>query len=194
MAKTPVTLSPSEVASAALIGVMRNLAAKRAGRTPAYGADRGQSAPLWCDILGAMGEAAVAKSLDRYFLGTGSFRGADVGPWQVRTTAMPSAPLILHPSDRDERGQTPFVGVQYLGPVDCGESFVVSGWALPAEVATDEFWCDPTGKGRPAFFVPAAVLRPIETLPAFRPAPPDDAWEDPNDYAGMGWVGKDGRP
>ena len=21
-----------------------------------------------------------------------------------------------------------------------------------------------------------------------------DEWEDPNDYVGMGWVGKDGRP
>ena len=24
--------------------------------------------------------------------------------------------------------------------------------------------------------------------------PIPDEWEDPSDYAGMGWVGKDGRP
>ena len=24
--------------------------------------------------------------------------------------------------------------------------------------------------------------------------PTPDEWEDPSDYAGMGWVGKDGRP
>ena len=24
--------------------------------------------------------------------------------------------------------------------------------------------------------------------------PVPDGWEDPSDYAGMGWVGKDGRP
>ena len=34
-----------------------------------------------------------------------------------------------------------------------------------------------------------AVLR---SIPNFEPVP--DEWEDPSDYAGMGWVGKDGRP
>jgi hypothetical protein len=29
-------------------------------------------------------------------------------------------------------------------------------------------------------------------MQTLNPAP--DEWEDPSDYAGMGWVGKDGRP
>ena len=33
-----------------------------------------------------------------------------------------------------------------------------------------------------------AVLR---SIPNPEPVP---EWEDPSDYAGMGWVGKDGRP
>jgi hypothetical protein len=194
MPKTLVTLSASEIVSASLVGVMRYLAAKRAARAPAYGAERGPSVPIANDILGAWGEAAAAKCCDRYYLGTGSFRGDDVGPWQVRTTALAAGALILHPADVAGRGRVPYVGVQYLGPADGGESFAVNGWALPVEVGTPEFWCDPTGKNRPAWFVPPAVLRPIETLPGYRAADPGEDWDDPNDYAGMGWVGKDGRP
>jgi pyruvate dehydrogenase complex dehydrogenase (E1) component len=32
----------------------------------------------------------------------------------------------------------------------------------------------------------------LSSLPKPEPAP--DEWEDPSDYVGMGWVGRDGRP
>ena len=32
----------------------------------------------------------------------------------------------------------------------------------------------------------------LKSIPNPEPAPDD--WEDPSDYVGMGWVGKDGRP
>jgi pyruvate dehydrogenase complex dehydrogenase (E1) component len=32
----------------------------------------------------------------------------------------------------------------------------------------------------------------LSSLPEPEPVP--DEWEDPSDYVGMGWVGRDGRP
>ena len=159
-----VTLSPDEVLQASVTGVMRYTQNMRLGRSDAYGADRSREHGMWISILGAMGEAATAKALNRWHFGLGVFRGADVAGVQVRTTRMSPASLILHKRDKEENASVPYISVIYCGKDNGVENFELQGWGTPEELVSDEFWSDPTGQNRPAFFIPASKLKDISSL------------------------------
>lgn len=165
MSMIEVSLSPDEVLQAAMTGVMRYTQNMRLDRKDAYGADRSRDHGMWLSIFGAMGEAAVAKAVNRYHFGLGVFRGDDVAGYQVRATKMASSCLILHDKDKQYNGRTPYVSVRYEGKDGGVEKFVVQGWGYPEELARQEFWSDPTGMNRPAYFVPPESLNDMESLP-----------------------------
>ena len=148
-----VTLTSSELLLAAQAGCMRQVENLFRGREDAYGASNGQGWEM--HIQGAAGEFAVSKALNLHWPGKGRLRGSDVGPLQVRTAARHSHCLILHEEDDDE---VAFVLVTGLAP-----SFIIQGWIRGWYGKRRQHWRDPAG-GRPAFFVPQAVLNPPEEL------------------------------
>jgi len=150
-----VELNSSEYLQAMHVGIMRACQDRKDGRRHAYGA-RPEDAETY-DIRGAVGEAVVAKHLGVFWLGVGVFGGDDVGPHQVRATAWREGTLRLHPKDRDDAA--------YISVYVCEGAGVIHGWMYGHEGKQDRYWSDPTGKNRPAFFVPASDLHPIEELP-----------------------------
>lgn len=166
MPAVEVTLSPDELLQATTTGVMRYTQNMRLGRRDAYGAEKNAEHGMWTSIVGAWGEAAVAKHTNTYHWGLGVFRGPDVGRYQVRATRMARGFLILHDRDKEQHGQTPYVSLKLLGTDSDGcERIAIQGWCYPDEMCHLKFWDDPTGKNRPAYFVPPEELRDMETLP-----------------------------
>lgn len=147
-----VRLTSGEMMQAALVGVMRHVGNLKRGRQDAHGyAGDGWAA----HIEGACGELALAKALGLYWSGALEFRADDVGRLQVRTRSRHDYDLIVHPEDPDDR---PFVLVTGKAP-----DFRVGGWIMGRDAKRQAWWADPAG-GRPAFFVRAEHLRPIEEL------------------------------
>lgn len=147
-------LTAHEIFHAALVGVTRQIDNLRNHRLDRYGASTEEGWRL--HIEGACGELAVARYFDRYWSGNlGNLQAPDVGAFQVRTRPRPDGNLILHPSDADDEE---FVLVTGTAP-----RFELRGWIRGAEGKRQEFWKDPAG-GRPAFFVPASALHPMEAL------------------------------
>jgi hypothetical protein len=154
-----VTLTWSEVMQAAMVGVMRQTTNLRDGRKDAHGL--GSELDGWgLHVEGCCGEMAAAKALGVFWSGShGTLRVPDIGEqFQVRTRTLrtqQSNSLILHPSDLDDA-----IFILVLGRVPAYE---VAGWIQGAAGKRPEHWKDPAG-GRPAFFVPPSVLRPIQEL------------------------------
>ena len=151
-----VTLTWSELRSAAMVGVTRRVQDMAKGLKDAHGASDGDR---WDrDIEGAAGEMAFAKWANMFWSGAlGDLKADDVGDVQIRTSAYASGRLILHPADPDDRI---FVLVTGIGP-----RYTLRGWLHANEGKAPHFWQDPTGKNRHAFFVPGASLRPMSQFP-----------------------------
>lgn len=159
-----VVVRPDELLQACSSGSMRYCQDIRIGRRDRYGAGVAEHG-LWLDIVGAIGETAVAKRLNRFHWGLGVFRGDDVGGHQVRCTRTRDGYLILHPEDLEKRPDVPFICVRMAGSTTAGERLQIQGWAYPRDVARQEFWGDVFLNGRPAFFVPPSALQSIDSLP-----------------------------
>lgn len=143
-----VTLTGQEIMQGAFVGIMRQTQNLRDSRIQAHNVGKGLDWQM--HVEGALGEFALAKLLGTFWSGAHSFRGVDVGKWQVRTTPHDNGSLILHDSDADEDRFVLMTGGN-------GE-YVVRGWILAAAGKRKHWWRDPTGKGRPAFFVPQSAL------------------------------------
>ena len=149
-----VKLEYHEALIAAEVGMRRQLAAL--GRPDAHGFD-GENG--WTvHIEGAGGEMAFAKSADLYWNGSvNTYKvGGDVGLIQVRTRSKHDYDLIVRHDDRDED-----IFVLVTGKMP---NYQIRGWIQGGEAKQDE-WVKTHG-GRPAaWFVPAAKLKGIETMP-----------------------------
>jgi len=149
-----IVLTPSEMVSAGAVGLQRHVANIAAGRTDRHGATPGDFAP---HILGALGEMATAKALGMFWSPSSTFATRNAGDLpggvEVRTTGHPSGRLLLHPSDPDDR--------RYVLVVAAPPVFEVVGWLVGATGKQERWWSDPSGKGRPAFFVDRKALQPI---------------------------------
>lgn len=108
-------------------------------------------------IEGACAEVAVAKHLN-FFWCRGKRGAGDVGAYQVRYTTMNPPMLRLHSKDADD---AVFILV-YGGPFE----YTLAGWCPGWAGKARRYWSDPTGKNRPAFFVPVRDLSPMSDLPA----------------------------
>lgn len=144
-----LVLAWSEAQVVAHIGAQRKLRALARGRRHRYGYN---GADNWTANIEAAGaEATVAKYLDRYWSDSAEpDASGDVGTDEVRWTPTPDRRLIVHPTDRDDAriwlvtGELP--------------RFTIHGWISGADAKNPAYWDDPTGRGRPAFFVPRDVL------------------------------------
>lgn len=150
-----VTLTQEEIDRADAIGRARHNENLAVGRQDAYGAKK--KGGLQLHFRGARGEYAVAKMLGISWTGNLSdLQAADVGPFQVRTTKHSAGRLILHPKDDDE-------DVFFL-VIDRSPEFKVMGWIEAASGKQEQFWSDPTGNDRHAYFVPQGALNPLAAL------------------------------
>ena len=147
-----VSLTLSETILIAIAGIMRQVQNLKDSRQDYYGAENSDGFGL--HITGCLGEAVVAKHLNLYWMGTGTFRGKDVGEkFEVRTSSLKKASLILHPNDADES--------KFILVVGGGIRYQIKGWIYGKEGKDQQWWRD---IDRPAFFVPQSALHPINTL------------------------------
>lgn len=155
-----IGLTSGELQIAAAVGVLRQLENLGKQRPDAYGAPIDEGWQI--HIEGAAGEQAFAKWSNRYWSGNlGNLRAADVGSKvQVRTTRHATGRLILHPDDEKDPPDDVFVLLTGAAPTFC-----IRGWIYGRDGKTDAYWTDPTGKNRPAFFVPQSALRPMDDRP-----------------------------
>lgn len=139
-----------------MTGVERRLSSVFNRNTPRYGATRED--PWGLDIVGALGELAVAKVFDAYPHpdgGVGPSYGGDITRrFEVRATTRLDGSLIVHDRDPDDRQ---FILVRGQVP-----TLEVAGWIFGSQAKQLEFWR--TSTGRPAYFVPAADLQPMPSL------------------------------
>jgi hypothetical protein len=146
-----------EVAAAAMTGVLRQIKHRSKGDNHKW------KAPLaggWeRDIEGACAEKFAAKRLGAYWF-DGTNGETDVGLHQVRHTALLNGRLMLHPEDKDNEV---FVLVVGRAP-----AFELIGWCFGREGKRQEYWEDPTGGDRWAFFVPRGVLHSMADIPEGR--------------------------
>lgn len=145
-----------ELHQAAQIGVFRQTENIFDGRVHAHGL----SGPGWGEhILGAIGEAVVAKALGIYWNGNmGNLRAGDVNApirLEVRTSAKPGNRLICYEKDADLAA--------FILVTGSGNEYEIKGWQWGRVCKDPKYWTDP-GTGRPNYFVPQAELRPFGEL------------------------------
>ncbi len=146
-----VHLTNFEILDAAAVGVQRQIQNIHHGARQKYGAGNSQN---WQIALeGALGEKALAKYLGIYWAGKGGIGDPDVGEHDVRTTAHSEGRLIVHPDDHDDRFIWLLTGVY--------GQYTVRGGILGKDAKQERWWCDPTGKGRYAYFIPQERLTHI---------------------------------
>lgn len=149
-----VSLTSDEIFLAATAGVIRRLRGI-SGKLDKNQHGLPDNAPRWeNDIEGALAESALAKALGQYWRGAGPLderHHPDVADFDVRATKYENGHLIIHPDDANKRRF-------YLVTGSDGE-YRIAGWCYGEEGKRERWWRDPTGKGRPAFFVPQSELR-----------------------------------
>lgn len=147
------------VARAYRIGVRRSHTAHRTGRTHRFGWTPARDTERHVDGMGAVAEWHVAQALGRPWLSDGDdpdppTAGDVAGGVSVRWTPRPAGCLIVH---EDEPAS--LVAVLVVNPT---WPLRIAGW-LPIPLAQQARWWR-TNVRHPAFFVPQAVLRPLEAL------------------------------
>lgn len=130
-------------------------------RKVAYGASEEENKILEISKQGYAGEAAVCKFQGIHY--KHQLFGIDTGKFEVRTTKYKTGRLILHPKDRDN-----CIFILVIGNIFENNSFDLVGWIMGKEGKQAQYWIDPTGRNRYAFFVPQEKLNPMEELPLDR--------------------------
>jgi hypothetical protein len=149
-----VELNLDEILQGALVGVKRmvNAIGRGNNQTHSNGADMDRA---WQNhIEGALAEMAVAKYTNRFW-SIGDLHDSDVGNWEVRQTPNPRGDLVIRQRDKDNKKENKkFILVRgRYGTYD------VVGWIKGIDGMKDEYWSDPTNRGRAkAWFVPERML------------------------------------
>ena len=150
-----IRLTPSEMMTAAHIGIMRQVQNLKKLRIDAYGAKTNLGWQI--HIEGAMGECAVAKALGCYWSGAiGVLNAGDVGEVQVRTTTHKNGRLILHKLDP--------LNCYYVLAIGENGEYEMAGYLWGKNGMNDKHWEDPTGTNRFAYFVPREELTDFSLL------------------------------
>jgi hypothetical protein len=158
---TPFTvrLTFSEIALAHQVAGQRMILAMKNALVGKYGAVNDVSndrANL--DILGCLGESAVAKACNYYWSPqVGEVGQVDVGgKVEVRSVSKAHYRLILTKDDNDE---LPYV----LADVSETPFIRIRGWIMGRDGKHEKYWQDP-GNGRWSYFIPQADLHPFSKL------------------------------
>lgn len=156
----PVTiqLTPAELQVAAQVGIGRQYHSMLRGNRDIVN-DKGYLDAVSIHILGALGEAALAKHLGCWWsFSEGTYgRQADlVQNIEARTRKDPRHDLIVRPDDRDD--------ALFVLVTGQGSSFTIVGYLRGSAAKQPQWLRDYGGHGKPAYFVPQAHLRGITTL------------------------------
>lgn len=155
-----ITLTAADLSLANDVARQRNESQRSAGR--ADGLVKGSS--LQRDIEGALSELAVSRALNLSWDGkwlpidiwdNWKHEGNDVGKLEIRSTALATGRLILHPSDKDN---SPYVLVlSHSNP-----TFKMVGWIYGKEGKQDKYWRD--NVPRPCYMVRQEDLKSMDEL------------------------------
>ena len=160
--KPTITLTWSEMQVAHEVAGQRIIMNLRGGAKAKRGAPKGIKGDA-LHLMACRAEMAVAKHLGRFWSGAvGDYSAADIGPGlgiEVRGTEYPDGRLIVH-GDDDDPDDSIFVLVIANGPV-----MTLPGWMKGRVAKQQQWWSDPTGENRPAFFVPQGALWDMDELP-----------------------------
>jgi hypothetical protein len=115
---------------------------------------------LQVHLLGAAGEMAVASYLgmkEHLYQEKEARRGSDdlPGGIDVKTRSCHSYDLIVQKGS-DARKKFVLVTISR-------QQTLIWGWCWGEEAMDEKFWADPA-RGRPAYFFPRSMLRPMESL------------------------------
>jgi hypothetical protein len=117
------------------------------------------SKALEVHLLGAAGEMAVASYLGlkhELYKESEAKRGSDDLPGiDVKTRSKHAYDLIVQ---KNEDPRKKFV----LVTIECQKTFI-HGWCYGHEAMQEQYWADPA-RGRPAYFVPKEILKPLSSL------------------------------
>ncbi len=146
-----VRLTWTEVARGAWTGIYRHIKARQKNRVHINGRPLD---PWGVDIEGAIAELAFAKWCGVYWPGsTDPDRDdGDVLGYGVRSTTHEHGCLLLHECDADAREFVLLIGES--------RDWYVAGKLKASEGKRSSYWR--TDTGRPAYFVPQAVLEPFD--------------------------------
>ncbi len=149
-----VTLYDYEIAQAKFIARQRQTQNEALGRKHRHGFE---GDGLVAHEQGCFGEMAVAKYLNVFWSGNiGNLKADDVGPYQVRATVKDHHKLILHDDDPADR-----IFILVTGALP---TLTLRGWIHCFDGRQGEYWSDPKGNNRWAYFVPQARLEPMSRL------------------------------
>ncbi len=148
-----VKLDRSEMLTAALVAVTRHIENRQKGNNHRWGMN-GPMEGWQRDIEGALGECAVAKALDFYW-SSGRPRQADVGQWEVRSTAHHDGGLIVHDDDKDD--------AKYILVTGAEGNYKLRGWMYGHEAKQYPTKVLVKGMHEP-HYVPQSDLRPMSTI------------------------------
>lgn len=156
-----VALTDAEAEFAALVAFRRQIENLRRGRRNAHGAEVSRG---WdYHVRGALGEAVVASWAGVPWSGNlGDLSADDVGSLQVRTRARITDDLMIQPNDKADRRYLLVV------PAPGVLTYRIVGWIMGRDGRDPQFWGDPYGTGRPAYWVPQAALRPMPPVDVVR--------------------------
>lgn len=160
-----VTLTKDEMLHAAMIGCTRQIDNLYRYLRQGYAAPESKGFDM--NVLGALGEKAVAKHFGVYWSGAlGDYRAKDVGGAQVRTTDHPDGCLIVHePPNGSGKGDSPsdpFILVT-VHQEDGPPTFWLRGWCMGRDAQRIEYYRT-SGVRHPAYFVPPEDLRSMSEL------------------------------
>ena len=128
--KVLVTLTRDEMERAAYGGVQRRLAGMYQNRRSTHPETPDWRQQWWeSNVIGAIGELAVAKALDMEWNPTiGRVDAHDVGPYEVRTTQLPS-PVLRYRIHNDPKNR--YILCSYKR-----DKVLIHGW-LPGQTVLD---------------------------------------------------------
>ena len=173
--KFRTVLSFPELEEANRTGTARFASAKRRGARDAAGFSGG----LEGDLRGARCELAAAKILGLPWNVPYSddfkkiHARADVGGYEIRSTALPEGKLVIREKDADD---TPFIlAVEQRQPMLHRDtvSIRLAGWAFASEAKISLHRWNPNDN-RPAWFMPQWALRSMDCLPHLQEGEPTD--------------------
>ena len=128
--KVLVTLTPAELEQAAFGGVQRRIAGIFQNRRSTHPETPDWKQQWWeSNVIGAIGELAVAKALDMHWDPTiGRVDAHDVGDYEVRTTQLPN-PVLRYRTHNDPKNR--YILCSYKR-----DKVLIHGW-LPGQTVLD---------------------------------------------------------
>ena len=157
-------LTKESMAIAGMVALFRQIENIEKNRKHAHGASNEYSWQM--HIEGCMGEFITAKYLGIFWDGKlGDLSPGDIGKIEARTAGgatgfekgnIHDRRLCIHKTDKDD---SPFVHITGVNGY-----YQIHGWLYGKEGKKDEYWQDPTGQKRFAYYADNDKLRSMPTL------------------------------